>query len=68
MPARGEPVKMKLKLNKKALCCGFEFKANDIVYVFKYPSKRRIDVGVPYQGTYSIHRIRGGPGCLEESQ
>ena len=66
--SRGEPVPMILKFDKKALCCKISFKSGDIVYVFGYPSKRRINIGVPYLGTYSCHKIKGRPGCLAENQ
>ena len=50
-----------LKEPKKALCCGREFMVGEKVFFDRMTSKRIALIGVPWQGTYSLHKIKFNP-------
>ena len=64
---KDDPPKIILKFNKKCLQCGLEFQSGTECFLWAITSKRRIYIAFPYQGTYSIHLIKGGRGCLVEN-
>ena len=47
-----------LAMDKKAQCCGLILQAGQTVKVFKRLGPRKLLIGIPYNGTYSLHKIR----------
>ena len=47
----------KLDTNKKATCCETILESGTEVYFFERIGPRKVLVGVPYEGTYSLHKI-----------
>ena len=63
-----------LKEGKKARCCGKRFDSGEKIFFDRMTSKFVALIGVPYMGTYSLHKIKLNPKsyglkelCAQES-